>query len=153
MFVIYLSFLLQRRAKNRTEWRCKMHKQSDGSICRATVIENNGNFRPGLSTHNHFAVPGIATRIKVVTEVKRRAVANMSTTAPAIVREVLAEQDPSLPPGSRSVPEHLIRQTDRLRQRLRTVDPRTLDFDVRKRAFFLFTGFSSTYQHFILNIS
>ena len=153
MFVIYLSFLLQCRAKNRTEWRCKVCRPRDGSNCLATVIENNGNFRPGLSTHNHSAVPGIGTRIKVVTEVMRRAVGNMLTAAPAIVREVLAEQDPSLPPGSRPILDHVIRQADRLRQGLRPVDPRTLDFDVCKRALFLFTDFSSTYQRFLLNIS
>ena len=119
------SFLFQRLVGDRVHWRCTNLKG-----CTRTVLQYRDDFKYGLSDHNHQPTPGISQKHRVISEIKAQAVANVLKPVPTIVRELLKQQDPTLPEGSRPNPAYVVRNVDRLRQGIRPQEPKTCDFEV-----------------------
>ncbi|XP_068677112.1 uncharacterized protein [Montipora foliosa] len=108
--------------------------RSKGNHCKATVIERVGVFTAGQAAHNHSQPDGTYTAAKIISTVKRKAVADVFKPASAIVDEVLVEEldapCPALPK-----PENIARAANRLRQQMRPEDLRDLNFSVEEDAF------------------
>ena len=70
-----------------TYWQCTVRPK--GNHCKATVIERAGVFTAGQAAHNHPQPVGTYTAAKIISTVKRKAVADVFKPAAAIVDEVI----------------------------------------------------------------
>ena len=68
-----------------------LHEGFYNSMCKATVIERDGVFTAGQAVHNHSQAVGTYTAVKIISTVKRKAVADVFKPASAIVDEVMTQ--------------------------------------------------------------
>jgi len=72
-----------------TYWQCTVRPKENQ--CKATVIERDDVFTAGQAAHNHFQPVGTYTAVKIISTVKRQAVADVFKPASAIVDEVMTK--------------------------------------------------------------
>ena len=73
-------------------------------------------------------VAGKDAAVRIVSEVNAMAKSNPFESAATIVETVMQEiGDPSLPPGSRPAPNNLVRQANRVREKITPKQPADLD--------------------------
>ena len=72
-----------------TYWQCTVRPK--GNQCKATVIERDDVFTAGQAVHNHSQAVGTYTAVKIISTVKRKAVADVFKPGSAIVDEVMTQ--------------------------------------------------------------
>ena len=72
-----------------TYWQCTVRPK--GNQCKATVIKRDGVFTAGQAVHNHPQAVGTYTAVKIISTVKRKAVADVFKPASAIVDGVMTQ--------------------------------------------------------------
>ena len=77
------SYNVRRKRPYATYWQCTVRPK--GNQCKATVIERDGVFTAGQAVHNHPQAVGTYTAVKIISTVKRKAVADVFKPASAIV--------------------------------------------------------------------
>ncbi|KAG0718907.1 WD repeat and HMG-box DNA-binding protein 1 [Chionoecetes opilio] len=109
-------------------WRCSV--RSKALTCQATVSQNGSVFTRGSRPHVHKAQPGAAVKAEV------------TATAKSLVREkdhvfkfaaTLVDRAMMQTEGSDTTslnPVYIARNVNRLRQKVRPVEPKSLDFEV-----------------------
>ena len=124
------TFNVRKRRPNGTiDWQCTVRRKDHR--CKASVIQRDGAFFPGLHGHNHPGEFGVLASTQIQSRVKQMARENLFRPASAIINEVLLDERvdenpcPSLPK-----PVNMARATNRMRQQLRPEDPTDLSFEL-----------------------
>lgn len=110
-------------------WRCSV--RSRALSCPAVISQHGSVFTPGSRIHVHPAQPDAAVKAKVTTKVKVMAKekSNVFKSAACIVDDAIAQVE-----GSNSAcpnPAYLARTANRVRQKGRPAEPKTLDFNLK----------------------
>ena len=84
------SYNIRSKRPYATYWQCTVRPK--GNHCKATVIERVGVFTAGQAAHNHPQPVGTYTAAKIISTVKRKAVADVFKPASAIVDEVIVSK-------------------------------------------------------------
>lgn len=106
-------------------WRCT--KRGKELQCQAMVRQEGDAFTPGPHEHAHAADTGTATKVKLVRDIKDKALTNPFQSAYTIAESLLTEVDKV--PNQRPV-DYLGRIGNRRRQQCRPRHPTDLKFDL-----------------------
>ena len=99
--------------------------------CKATVIQRaDGELVLGRHEHNHQGQVGAGLAAKITAKTKAEAKKNLFKPAMVIVNEVLMEEITDAPCPSLPKPVNLAKAANYMRQRLRPLDPKSLDFEL-----------------------
>ncbi|KXJ14014.1 hypothetical protein AC249_AIPGENE4116 [Exaiptasia diaphana] len=117
-----------------TYWQCTQCPANKALKCKGSVVERDGKFTCGKNQHNHDAEADMAQKVKIIAEIKRRAVKEKFLPASKIVndslKQVLIRELRDKPCPSLPKPQNMARAANRLRQGTRPPNPKDLGFDM-----------------------
>ena len=127
------TYNLHKKRGTTAYWQCTAAVHNKTVNCKATVLQKGDEFKPGMNSHIHSGLPGVAMVNRVMKEVKEKATYDHSKSAAAIAEEVVLSCVGNNPTPALPSIYNLASCANHLRKKMRPPELQELDFQLKMK--------------------